>query len=414
VERTAARLAYLTNPLVYGAVEVIHGLTIGDSVSYGKLTDDRANGAWQEFWQANELHDMIDRVFREDMTDGETLTLWPVNSRELRRRRDQPAMIGVYDVASGWTHESVPGLPGRIETVLTDENVLYEQGQFTYRGHLAGMWNDARGWPALMQAVPAALAYIAFVNSRIRLHRIQSRINGIYKAFINPALSPKEQRDALALASAGFERVPEDGAVITIGMDPTTGTGESFEFPNADKRSIDSSEDGRLIRMLFAVSLNLPLLVLGDGEDATQATGTVQMEATMAALRKRQRVPWGWLQRSGRTELKRRYGPGQLYKVETLEPKGGRVIKVSERVTADMLELPVTLPEITVDSAADLLANIKYARGQGWLSGQTGAGLLGLDLLQELEQLASEGDDPSDAPGDPSQGDQENEGVDDM
>lgn len=393
IERTAARLAYLTNPLVYGAVEIIHGLTIGDEATYGRLADSRANTAWAEFWEANELHEMLDRVFREFMIDGETLTLWPVDSQSLRRRRDQPARIGLYDVAMGWTSETEPGLPGVIAEVLTDANVHYRDGEFTYQGHLAGMWNDPRGWPAVMQAVPPALAYVSFVNSRIRLHRIQSRINGIYRTFIDPALSPAEQMEALRLRSTGFERVPEDGAVLTIGMDPTTGKGEDFAFPNLDKRSVDSSEDGRLIRMLFATALNLPLLLLSDGEDANRASGTAQVKATTVALRKRQRVAWRWLQQIGRTELKRRYGPAQTYTVETLERRGSQVVRVTNRVTADMLQLPANLPDVSEEDADALINKVRYAREQRWLSSQTGAGLLGIDLLQELEQMAAEGDD---------------------
>lgn len=392
LERAAARLAYLTNPLVYGAVEIIHGLTIGDEVTYGELADDRANAAWTEFWEANELHELIDRVFRESMIDGETLTLWPVQSNTLARNRNQPARIGLYDVDMGWTFETEPGLPSEIAEVLTDANVHYHQGEFTYQGHLAGMWNDPRGWPTIMQAVPAALAYVSFVNSRIRLHRIQSRINGIYKAFISPTLTPAEQMEALATRAAGFERMPEDGAVMTIGMDPSTGTSEEFTFPNTDKRSMDSSEDGRLIRMLFATALNLPLLLLSDGEDANRASGAAQVKATTVALRKRQRVAWRWAQKAGRTELKRRFGPAQLYRVETLERHGDRVVRTSHRVTADMLELPVSLPAVNSDDADMLINKVRFAREQGWLSNQTGAGLLGLDLLQELEQLAQEGD----------------------
>lgn len=399
VERTAARLAYLTNPLVYGAVEIIHSLTIGDETTYGRLADDRANTAWAEFWEINELHEMLDRVFREHMVDGETLTLWPVGSETLRRHRDQPARIGLYDVAMGWTLESEPGLPGVIAEVLTDANVHYRRGEFTYQGHLAGMWNDPRGWPAVMQAVPAALAYVAFVNSRIRLHRIQSRINGIYKAFIDPHLTPEDQMKALEIRSAGFERIPDDGAVITIGMDPASGQAEDFSFPNTDKRSVDASEDGRLIRMLFATALNLPLLLLSDGEDANRASGTAQVKATTVALRKRQRIAWRWLQQIGRTELKRRYGPAQTYKVETLERKGGRVITVTSRVTANMLQLPVNLPDVTEEDAVALIEKVRFSRDQGWLSSQTGAGMLGIDLLQELEQMAAEGEEGNERAG---------------
>lgn len=398
LERTAARLAFLTNPLVFGAVEMLHGITIGTNLTYGRQVDDRADVAWREFWEVNRLHELADRVFRERMTDGETLTLWPTSSATLRRNRNQAARIGLYDVAMGWTHESVPGLPSEIESILTDGNVIHGPGEFTYQGHLAGMWNDARGWPVLMQSTPAALAYVDFLNSRIRLHRVQSRINAIYKTFINPRWTAAEQNAALQERASAFEAIPRDGAVVTVGMNPENGQGESFEFPNYDKKSVDSSEDGRLIRMLFAVGLNLPLALLSDGEDANRATGAVQLEATVKALEKHQGIVWRWLQSIGRTELKRRYGPAQLYAVETRSTKGGRVVKETERITADMLELPVSLPEITSDDAAAVLARVQYARSQGWLSAQTGASMLRLDLLQELEQLAEEpvNDDPPD------------------
>jgi len=395
LERTAARLAYLTNPLVFGAVEALHGIALGTNLTYGRMSDDRADVAWREFWEVNHLHEMADRVFRERMTDGETLTLWPTNSVALTRNRNQPARIGLYDVAMGWTHETIPGLPSEIESVLTDGNTIHGPGEFTYHGHLAGMWNDPRGFPVLMQAVPAALAYVDFLNSRIRLHRIQSRINAIYRAFIDPSWSADQQRKALQERAAAFEKIPNDGAVVTIGMNPENGEGESFDFPNLDKKSVDSSEDGRLLRMLFAVGLNLPLLLLSDGEDANKATGSVQLKSTVMALEKHQSIAWRWLQSVGRTELKRRYGPAQTYAVVTRSTKGGRVVTETERVTADLLELPVTLPEITADDAEGILAKVQYARSQGWLSAQTGAGMLGMDLLAELEQMADEPEPPT-------------------
>jgi hypothetical protein len=390
LERTAARLAYLTNPLVFGAIEALHGITLGTNLTYGRMPDERADVAWREFWEVNHLHEMADRVFRERMTDGETLTLWPTSSTTLRRNRDQPARIGLYDVAMGWTYETIPGLPSEIESVLTDGNTIHGPGEFTYQGHLAGLWNDPRGFPVLMQAVPAALAYVNFLNSRIRLHRIQSRINAIYRAFIDPSWSADAQRKALQERAAAFEKIPSDGAVVTIGMNPENGEGETFEFPNLDKKSVDSSEDGRLLRMLFAVGLNLPLLLLSDGEDANKATGSVQLKSTVMALEKHQSIAWRWLQGVGRTELKRRYGPAQTYRVETRSTKGGRVVTESEQVTADLIELPVTLPEITADDAEGILAKVQYARSQGWVSSQTGAGMLGLDLLAELDLLSSE------------------------
>ena len=61
-------------------------------------------------------------------------------------------------------------------------------------------------------------------------------------------------------------------------------------------------------------------------------------------------------------------------------------------VYVDQLDLPIAFPNIGGDAAGDMLANLQYARAQGWLSSQTGASMLGLDLLQDFEQLANEQD----------------------
>jgi len=134
-------------------------------------------------------------------------------------------------------------------------------------------------------------------------------------------------------------------------------------------------------------------MLLSDGEDANLATSTVQMEGAIRGLKKRQRVLWGWLQQLGRTELERRNGPAQLYEVARLRREGTRSVKDVERVPASMIELPVVLPEITEEDTQAVISKVQYARGEGWMSNQTGAGKLGIDLLQEMELLAAEGDE---------------------
>ena len=45
VERSAARVAYMTNPLVYGGLQAIMSYVLGDGLSYGEMADSRAEGA---------------------------------------------------------------------------------------------------------------------------------------------------------------------------------------------------------------------------------------------------------------------------------------------------------------------------------------------------------------------------------
>lgn len=401
VERTAARLAYFRNPLVYGGLEIFKSMLLGDSLSYGELADDRAQAAWAEFWELNELHEMIERYLTEYLVDGENLTMWPISSKELRRRRDQPALIGMYDVARGWEYETVMGRPDRLAAVLTDDDVLYEQGQFVYTGNLAGYWNDPRGWPAIMQAVPPALSYISFVNHRIRIHSVQSRINAIYKTFVDPARYPTaaDQTKILKDRAAAFGKIPEDGTVVTLQKDPKSGESEDFELPTRPADATDSAEDGRLIRMLFGVALNLPLFMLGDGEDPNRSTSKSQLQGTIMSMRRRQQIVWRWAQKIGRNELKRRYGPAQTYQVKKRQMNGPTLSITTERVTADQLELPIGLPEINDETVDILLQSLTYARTQGWVSDQTGAAQLGYDLLEEKEKMAaeSEGQDSGEA-----------------
>lgn len=424
IERTAARLAYFRNPLVYGGLEMFKGMLLGDSLSYGELSDDRAQAAWAEFWEFNELHEMAERYLTEYMVDGENIMLWPTDSKDLRRRRDQPALVGMYDVARGWEYETAKGRPDRLVAILTDDDVLYEQGQFVFTGNMAGYWNDPRGWPAIMQAVPPALSYINFVNHRIRIHAVQSRINAIYKTFIDPNKYPTaaDQTKILKDRAAAFGQIPEDGAVVTLQKDPRSGESEDFELPSRPADATDSAEDGRLIRMLFGVALNLPLFMLGDGEDPNRSTSRSQLQATIMSMRRRQQVVWRWCQKIGRAELVRRYGPAQTYEIKKREMNGPTISVTTTRVTAGELELPVSLPEINDETVDLLLQSLKYARQEGWVSDQTGAAQLGYDLLEEREKQAAgdsgeaadpgaESDQAPDQPGGPRTPPQPTEGT---
>lgn len=398
LERLAARLGYLTNPMIFGAVNILASFALGDSLTYGKLADDRANAAWSEFWEANKLHEMAERFFIERMTDGESLTIFPQNSRRLRRNRDQPARIGFYDIEQGFEYETVPGLPTELEQVILNDNTILEPNEFLFHAHLGGLWNDPRGYPVLMPVTNAASAYAEFLNDRLKVNRLQTRINGVYKTFVNKGISGEALTSLLLQRKDAFGQIPKTGGVVVLAKNAETNESEEFELFTPQSNAKDATEDGRLLRMYFSTGLNLPLIWQSDGEDSSYATSTNQKSAGVVALAKYQKPPRQWLIDIGRLELKRRYGENQTYKTETLSLKGGRTVKETNYVRADMLELPVSMPEPAEDDLETVKNIVEFTSNKGWLSDQTGAGMLGIDLLQELELKASEPDKPEPTP----------------
>lgn len=387
LERAAARTAFMLNPLLSGAVDVIHGFVLGRGLSYGEFHDKDAQLALEEFWSINDFEELANRWLDEYLVDGENLTLFPTD----RVGQNMPARIGFYDVATGFELEHEKGLPNHVTSVLTQANRLYEEGQFHWSAHRA-YWNEVRGWPVIMQAVPAALAYVNFVNARIRLHKLQSRINALYKAFIrstDPKAALQEQKDK----ASAFARVPEDGAVMTIGKDPGSGQAEEFELLSTNANARDSSADGRLIRLLVAVALNLPEHWLGEGGDVTRTTADSMSSPAKNSLEVRQQRVARWATSVFRLELKRRYGPEKKYRVRKARFRDGIRVVDNAEVPADLLEPPWLFPEVDEENLEGIIQKVKLASEKRYASAQTLAGILGFDYAQELENMGTESDD---------------------
>lgn len=269
LERVAARTAFLTNPLIAGAVEVVHGFVLGTGLSYGEMADRRAYAQLEEFFAANRLSELASRYFYQWLVDGENLTLFPKRSGRERASRNEPARIGLYEVGAQLILEPVPGLPHVIEQVMTEDDVIRDAGEFVWQAHHA-LWNDPRGWPVLMSAVPAALSYIDFANARIRLHRFQSRLNAVYKAFVMPGTSNEAAKELQRQKSAEFGRIPKDGVVLTVLKNPETGESEEFDFLTTDTKAADSKSDAQLLFRIFAAAVGLPEHFLGVTGEVTR------------------------------------------------------------------------------------------------------------------------------------------------
>lgn len=383
LERKSARAAYMINPVIWGAVEVISSFVIGEGISYGEMADKTAMQALEDFWFENDLENLAARFFLEHMIDGETLTIFPRKAHP-----DRPSPIAFYDVDDYIDLRSEPGLPHRIDSVEVSlvnrqgqvKNKVIRKNDFVWKAY-DSLWNDPRGWPVIMRAVGPALAYVGFTQTRIRIHDIQSRINAIYWAFANDEAE-------LAKKSAVYSDLPRSGRVLTMHKLPT-GEKEEFEYIETRANAVDAAADGRLIRLVLAVALNLPEHYLGEGGDVNRSTADAMGAPAKKAFKRKQKWVKSWLDAVFRNELIRRFGPDYKYKVNkySVDETSKEIKTESTRVTADRLEFPWTFPEINDEDAMGLVRRVQLAAQFRLASQQTLSGQLGYDYAAELERF---------------------------
>ena len=384
--RTVSRAAYLLNPLLFGAVSVMHSFVLGEGLSYGDMPDKRAYSALEEFWAVNDLDQLANRWLTEYLVDGENLTLFPRDGEGQAAKASGPARIGFYDVSHSLELRTEDGVPTHITSVKLGERE-YQEGAFVWSAN-EQLWNDPRGWPLVMRAITPALAYVNFVNSRIRVHEIQSRINGLYKAF---TYSNDPGAELKAKASV-YSAMPRNGAILTVHKDRQSGESEEFGFLETKANAADSKEDARLIRLLISAALQIPEHYLGEGGSVTRTTADSMGEPARRAFARLQNSFRGYLNRLYRLELKRRFGDAQRYTVRRVTvSEDGLTRKVeTKKVSADVLEGPWLFPSLRNEDLEALEKKVRVANELTLASKQTLAGELGYDYALELERMAQE------------------------
>lgn len=374
-------IAWLLNPLLYGALEVIKGFTVGDGLSYAKLDDKKAQIALEEFWAANDLDQLSVRWHTEYMLMGECLTLFPPNMAGVNR----PARVGLYRVMDGgFTLYREAGMPDRVERIdigIGKSRRTLEPGDFIWSAEGA-ILNEVRGMPPVARALGAALAYVDFINSRIGVHKLASRINAVYYAFANDA-------NDLKVKAARYRNLPKNGSILTLAMNPQ-GVSEKFEIVAADAKAVDSAADGRAIRQLLAVALGLPEHYLSEGSGTNKSTADSMGKPARVGFQNKQAQVRRWLTKLFRLELKRRYGPDQLYSVLETEMVAGVKKTRKKRVTADLLEPNLIFPTLDDEDLQGLVEKVKAAAELRLASRQTLSGQMGYDPALEFEIMASE------------------------
>lgn len=365
---------------------MIHGFVLGTGVTIGEIADKRVQTCVDEFWAENKMDGLLNRMFTEYLLDGESLVLWPADAKGVGR--DMPAHIALADVDRGLTLDLDPFdstlVIGAEVSTVNGASRKFGPGQFRFHAHDA-LWNDPRGWPVVMRAIPACLAYTGFLERRLRLHDIQSRINGVYKAFATTA--EEHQRKA-----AAYGRIPSDGSILTLAKNPQSGQSEEFDFVTQKIGAADAATDARLIRLLVAVALNLPEHFLGEAGDANLATASAMNHPANKGFARKQKWVEHWLDDVIKTELERRYGPGQLYTVKEtkVSPDGLGKVTTTRKVTARKLRLPWSFPTLEDESLPDLMAKVQTASTLGLASKATLSGMAGFDWAEEAGLLAAQ------------------------
>lgn len=394
VERRAARISFFLNPLVKGITGLLTSHVVGDEFTYGTLDDKRAQAVLEEMWSYNKLDQLAERIWLEYIIDGESALLLDTDTPA-----NLPSRISLIDVDTPFEllYDTGRGVYG-LETHFGDDPVVYDADEFVWTANDA-LWNDPRGWPVLMQAIPSCLSYIGLINSRLRAQDLLGRINAIYKGLYYPNHANAEAK--YTAKTDRFRVVPRDGSVISLAIDAETGREESFEFTKSPNNAQDAEKDARLIRMLAATALNIPPTWLGDAEDTNRASAGEMNGPPLIAMKRRQSTFRSMMNGLFQRELLRRFGPDQTYLVRYTEPSASDPLTLRKRrkyVKAEMLEAPWTLPVLDDASLDELVKQVALLHATGDASRITRQELMGLDPALEKERLAAEEPKPKPTP----------------
>lgn len=389
--RQAARLSYFTNSLFYGAISTIVSYLIGKDLTYSDdLADRRAADALEQFWALNSFDWMAERFAIEYLLDGENASVFSTDEPQ----RGVLQRFGFLDI-NKLTNLKADTFEGVTELETTDDRnapVTYRRDRLEFVWSAAdALYNRARGFPISFRAVGPALAYINLINSRLRINDLQGRINAVYHALINTATEDGGAAE-MARKSNLYNTIPKDGAVVTLFKDLTTGQQEELRLVRPETGASDADTDARMIKLLFAVALNLPMHWLSDGENANRATSENMAAPTQRALLRRQETVRAWANAVFRLSLKRMYGPTQLYIVKRVRYLDGNRTRVVERrrVTADLLEIPLHFPQVQLEDMDAIIKKVDSLARLELASKGTLASQLGVDYALETERMQTE------------------------
>lgn len=381
---TPERCADRDEPLFTASVELILDLTLGTGVTYGRMDDDAAMQALEEWYRLNELDAFSRTILHQWLLDGELLALLAQNGS-----RSEPAWVNLWDTKTqGVTLNLRPGNPRVIDSVVVGGRTVTPDG-FAWRSNRP-LFNTQRGVSPLRTAVKPSVAYGRLVTElRPRAHEIRGRLNGVYYAFA--------KNHAELQAKAGrYKSLPRDGNIVTLQVDPDTGRQEKLELLSTRTDATDAEADARQLVRTVAMVGGFPEHYLAIGDTGNRATAESMTEPMIRRTEGRQVFLLNLLTELFRKELKRRHGPARLYRQVVVRSEGLQRVEEERMVPADELEVPFALPPVRSDGKQ--LSTVQYALAQRLISRQTATEDLGYDPALEAERMAAErGATPSEA-----------------
>lgn len=399
-QRRLCRKYFFTNSLFGMAVEMTAAFLLGDGFTFGRMHDRQAQEVLEDFWAVNDLQNfMTQRWLLEFLLDGENATLLSWEPGESSARLvSADVELGVSPV-----HDPVRGVTGvKVRRSDGSEEEFSTSTQAVWTANLA-LWNDPRGWPVVFRALDAARSYVDLLNYRLGAHKLQSRILGVYKAFVDPAGKgpdgkPDGGHNQWREKASFYRSLPENGGVLTLAMkvDPTLKSvvSEDITFPKATGNAGEGATDAKLFLRLVGLCMGgFPEHWFGEGGDVNRSTAGEMSTPAVKICLQRQAVIRNYLDRLLRLELKRRFGPDRKYKVQVVEPSADGLSqkKRTKMVLADRLEFPWVFPQINEDTLEQLVRKVEAALKHHLISPQTAAGELGFDPAEEVERMAAAG-----------------------
>lgn len=379
------RAAYYVNPVISGALEVLQSYLIGDNFTFGRMADDRAQEALEEFWAENGLDMLADRAEVEFALDGEALALWPEPDSSRIVLQDVGNITRLeHDTFNGVTRVKVPTKSG---------TSTFEQGEFVWRDAHKALYNDPRGWPVIYPAIDLANKYVELIGYRVGWHDISSRLMAVYYALIDMSQSEEKVKKSFADKAARYTKIPRGRNVITLAMDQKSGNSEKLEFMSTASRPADPGIDARIILRLIGLVLGgLPEHFLGEAGNANRATAGEMGDPVIRQMKRKQSRVRGFWNKVMRAELVRRYGTEQEYTVVS----GAGENKQEKKVRASRLEFPWVFPNVETIDLKAVVEKVRLALEQGLVSEQTAQMELGYDPDVEAERRGEEGGEGGD------------------
>lgn len=385
VDPSRVREAFDTTPLMAATVNTVSDLVLGDGVTYGEMDDPTAYQALEEWFNLNKVDELSKEMLRDWLLDG---VLLPVIAEDAAR--NAAAWVNLWDTVKHPVELKLErGNPRNVVGIRLprDQRQDVKADYFALRRNTPARKDATQGTAGklgvspLGPAVNPAVAHARLLELRLRLHEIRGRLNAVYYAFAN---SP----DELRAAAERFRNMPRDGRLVTLWRDRQTGQSEQLELLTAKAEGADAEADIRAYVRAVAMVAGIPEHYLAIGDTGNRATAESMTEPMLRRMEGLQNLIVGVLTELFRKELKRRFGPDQVYQQTIVEVDGLKRNKRTVTVTADKLTVPFTAPPIR-QTQTDL-NRVTTALDKGLISKQTATSELGFDPALEAELMSAE------------------------